>query len=672
VFVLVEPCISDYLVDRPDLGCAMILAACKARGIKANLIKGQTRYLRDMFINDSEELWNLMQRLSPADLKQIKISQFGKIIQEKGKKQFQAELKDLYDKIIVNQSARIYFNADLIEKLDHLRGVFLKTYLYYVNQKKFINLSIIERYFEEILRYKPRYVGFSLKDQFDPFSRVLRKKIKEFTDVPIIVGGSLTPFIDLKNLNKLFAKEYFDYLVVGPGECALPSLIESLEEKNEPEGIANVFYQKDGKIRAGDLKIIEDLDRLPYPDFSQFDLDLYLTPERILPLQTARGCSWARCSFCSHHSIYLKQYRTFNIGKVVDTIKHLQITYNCSHFVFNDEELPPGRAKIISKAILKSRIKNIYLATYARLVEGYNNDNLLRLMRQAGFVQFLWGMESGCQRILDLMNKGTKVSTAGQILKKCWQRSISSICWIIFGFPGETKEETQETVDFLRKNSRYIEFLMLGAFRISRHSPISENPEKWGVKIKKQGSYAVSGGMTQKESKLFVRQFCKKLAANIIRCTSGKLNYFLPSFLARMLHFLKSSHQLLDSQEVLSRIKKRKLNSVYPLILGEIIKTNQQLKFMPVKSDETIFINEIVNKNAQFFKRQERILDRREKKIFVLSKGNLSIGQIVFKLQEDCKSRQEKEFIKTRCLDFYSEIFSQNWGLGFARGWTTV
>ena len=70
-------------------------------------------------------------------------------------------------------------------------------------------------------------------------------------------------------------------------------------------------------IEKNDLGVINNLDKLPYPDYSQFDLDLYLTPKRILPLQTARGCSWRKCAFCSHHAIDLGNYKTFSIIKSV-------------------------------------------------------------------------------------------------------------------------------------------------------------------------------------------------------------------------------------------------------------------------------------------------------------------------------------------------------------------
>ena len=89
MLTLVEPCIWQYLLDRPDLGCAMLIAACQEKGIKTTLIKGQTRYLKDMFVNDSEELWGLIQDLNDNDFKKMGINKNKKNILGEGLKPFQ-------------------------------------------------------------------------------------------------------------------------------------------------------------------------------------------------------------------------------------------------------------------------------------------------------------------------------------------------------------------------------------------------------------------------------------------------------------------------------------------------------------------------------------------------------------------------------------------------------
>ncbi len=247
MLTLVEPCIMGGFLDRPHLGCAMLIAACQEKGIKTTLIKGQTRYLKDMFVNDSEELWSLIRNLKKADLKKIRIAEYKKSIQEKGIKHFRDELKNLYQYVVIDKNPRHYFNGQILGKFGSFHNIFILIYLHYLIALNHNKLKIIDRYVSEIIKTNPRYIGFSLQDSFGPLSRTIRKRIKELTEIPIIVGGSLTSCIDLKKLDKIFEEEYFDYLVIGAGEHALPSLIETLDNKKELKGITNIFYKKDNK-----------------------------------------------------------------------------------------------------------------------------------------------------------------------------------------------------------------------------------------------------------------------------------------------------------------------------------------------------------------------------------------------------------------------------------------
>jgi len=98
MFTLIEPLSIDMILDRPDLGCAMITASCEEKGIKTILVKGQTRYLRDMFVNDTDEMWHLINDLKEDSLKEIGIFQYRKSVREKGKEHFKQESRPPKDK----------------------------------------------------------------------------------------------------------------------------------------------------------------------------------------------------------------------------------------------------------------------------------------------------------------------------------------------------------------------------------------------------------------------------------------------------------------------------------------------------------------------------------------------------------------------------------------------
>lgn len=238
MFKLVEPFIfEDDILNRPLLGPAMLIAACQEKGIKTTLIQGKTRYIRNMFIDYSEELWNLIQDLKEDALGAINTPALIKRYKQSGLKQFQDELKFLYQYLIIDKDPRHYFDASKVMQFINACRSFANVYLYYLDQLHYTKLKIIDHYVCEILKGRPGSVGFSIQAEagnspricrFDSFSRIIRKRIKESSDIPIIVGGPSSPYLDFQKIDKIFKDEYLDYLIVGPGEYALPSLIEAL------------------------------------------------------------------------------------------------------------------------------------------------------------------------------------------------------------------------------------------------------------------------------------------------------------------------------------------------------------------------------------------------------------------------------------------------------------
>jgi len=659
MFALFEPLNLKGLVDRPDLGCAMLIAACHEKGIDTTLIKGQTYWLENMFNTDSEELWNLIRDLKECDLENPKINEYKQDMEQKGLGEFQSELKELYEEVIINKNPRIYLDGHKIYKINKLTNIFLLVYRYYIEKLDHFNIAIMNRYVQEIERLKPRYIGFSIQLKFDVITRKLRQLLKERTDVPIIIGGSITPFLDLEKLDRTFAKEYCDYLVVGAGERALPALIKALELDKEPEGIDNVLYKTANHIKGNNIRPLDNLDELSYPDFSQFDLQLYLAAKKILPLQTARGCTWRKCAFCAHSSIYFDKYERLSVERVVDTIQHLKTTYDTSYFAFHDEELPANRCRRISQAMLDKKLEGTSLYTYARFSKSFNDDNLLALLYKAGFSTICWGMESGCQKVLDLMDKGTNLSTMSEILKKSSENGIMNLCFQMFGFPGEDKKDAEQTVRFLSDNADYIDLVMSSTFHLAKNTPIYQNPEKWGVEIQEKGHYLRKNGMSEEESQLFHKRFLAEKDLNRIKVTSGKFSYTQRIHLLRMMFFLMSGHELLSQQQIMRAMKQEA--TIFPILLGELKRIDNQWRLSKIDVSKSLVINDFYNK------KKDRVLTDFEKEIFLLSDGKMSIWEILSTVHDN--GDESVDDIQKKCLDFYQVMFSEKQGIGFAKSW---
>src|SRR5690242_18243013 len=106
---------------------------------------------------------------------------------------------------------------------------------------------------------------------------------------------------------------------------------------------------------------------------------------------------------------------------------------------------------------------------------------LLGKMYDSGCRFILWGVESGCQRILDLMDKGTKVSETEQVLEDARAAGLKNHVFVIFGFPTETQEELQLTLDLLARHKAAIAMVHRGVYELEPGSPAFAHPEKFSI-----------------------------------------------------------------------------------------------------------------------------------------------------------------------------------------------
>ncbi len=470
----------------PDLGIASLVASCQARQIKTHLVRGSTRYLKDVLITDSEELVEILtQGETPTpDCLSSKVEMLRSLIREYGEGWFKDHLVNVYKTLRSGEMVeslsipRLKYSKDVADCV-------LSIYGSYVIQRGGRDLSIVKRLYEEIERSRPDVVGFSIKAQLgvlsDPFFRAASQLTKEGLDVPVVVGGQFTSGQPIERLHSTLtlAMKDMDYLVSGNADLSLPGLIHTIERGEAPKAVPGVSYKEGGRIVSNPVRIIKDLDALPFPDFSQFDLDAY-APVRILPMLTARGCPWRKCTFCSHYKAYGDDYVSLSIDRVVETLAEYRERYKAHFVVFNDETLPSARAREISLAMLKEGIDDIRIDTYGRMDDGYTRS-LLNLMSKVGFRVVFWGLESGCQRILDGMDKGIRTATMARVLKDSHEAGLANFCFVMFGFPGEERSEAMETYAFLNQNRKYVDLIAPNIFSLSETSPIGKDPGRWGV-----------------------------------------------------------------------------------------------------------------------------------------------------------------------------------------------
>ena len=337
----------------------------------------------------------------------------------------------------------------------------------------------------------PDVVGVSIGTQMQLMAGLtLCKMIKEaFPHIHITVGGNVITRLqeELPNHPRLLT-EVFDSAIMYEGEHALLWLLEALSGQRDLAAVPNLMYRDATGIQVNKEIYTEKTTALPLPDFDGLPLDSYFVPVRILPYLATRGCYWGRCTFCDHGQGYFDQYRGLPAQDVVRQIKALKEKYRAEHFLFADESYPPALFKKVTHLLVEQEI-GIKWTTLIRFEETLQDPELWKLAAKSGCCTLYYGMESANERVLNLMDKHVKKSVIENNLQQAAEVGIWNHVMAFYGFPGETREEAEETRKFLLDNKERIHSVELFYFVAYRHTPMVRNPDKFGITIHKQEEY---------------------------------------------------------------------------------------------------------------------------------------------------------------------------------------
>ncbi|UCH96817.1 MAG: B12-binding domain-containing radical SAM protein [Candidatus Aminicenantes bacterium] len=316
---------------------------------------------------------------------------------------------------------------------------------------------------------------------------------KKFPAIHICAGGAFICRMVLNMPRKKF-KTLFDYLdsiIVYEGETALYKLILHLKalkasptEPGRPFSIPNVIYYDRTKhdiIFPPRDALVEDLDELPPPDFNGFPLDKYFSPKVVLPYAPTRGCYWNKCAFCHYGATKegTARYRETSIKKVVDDMEFLANRFKVNHFAFSIDIMSPAMALNIADEMIKRKLFYPW-NTEIKIEKNFTRENCKKL-KQGGCLSVAIGLESGSQRILELIEKGYTPQTAGEVIKNLSDAGICVQVMSFLDFPTETPGEAMETIRFISANKEHISLFTLGDFELLPGSRVFRNPQAYGI-----------------------------------------------------------------------------------------------------------------------------------------------------------------------------------------------
>jgi anaerobic magnesium-protoporphyrin IX monomethyl ester cyclase len=320
----------------------------------------------------------------------------------------------------------------------------------------------VEGFPAAVARHRPRIVAL-YEDNFNFLSKMCLTRMREVaywmleaaraSGARVLVNSS-----DASDHVAEYLRQGFDFVLFGEAEWTLLELVQSLQANSDvqPKDIPGVTFleRPNGKLyRTPSRPLLRDLDTLPLPARDLIQVEAYRRAWKSshgafsLNIVAGRGCPY-RCNWCAR-PIYGDSFHVRSAESVAEEMKQLKDSYGAEHLWFADDvfALKHGWVEELADAVerhparipfkIQSRVNLMTVETAAAL-------------RRAGCTEVWMGVESGSQKILDAMEKGTRVEQVWTARENLRSEGIRACFFLQFGYPGETWDDIMETIQLVR------------------------------------------------------------------------------------------------------------------------------------------------------------------------------------------------------------------------------
>lgn len=296
--------------------------------------------------------------------------------------------------------------------------------------------------------FEPDIVGIQAMSSTFPSVQVVSKVCKEYNSkCPVIVGGihaTIQP-------ERVIADPNIDFVVVGEGEITMLELVKSIRICNNFfHDIDGIYYKDNGTIKQTKKRdFIPDLDNILFPARNLVINPHLYNNNEFGSVIFGRGCPF-NCTFCNSNSLWSRNVRSRSPENMVSEIILLKNQYGIKTIAFQDDTLTFNQKRLFNlcSLLIKENLK-VNWTSFSR-VEIINQENL-SLMKRSGAIALTFGVESGSERMLKLMNKKISLDQVLNARNLLGKNGIDFACTVLVGTPDETKEDLKQTISFLKK-----------------------------------------------------------------------------------------------------------------------------------------------------------------------------------------------------------------------------
>ncbi len=382
-------------------------------------------------------------------------------------------------------------------------------------------------YFQQVMlseleKEQPDLIGISIThtSEFVPALTLARMVKHTNKKIHICLGGSTVTEVGYRISKNPRLWELFDSMVLGPGEVAFSELIEAVSANKNLERVPNLIYKNNGVISRSSEEHEFDINDACTPEY------VSVRPKTPLPLETASGCYWGKCIFCYYPrqgaadiNTGFNKKRIRDIDLVLQDIRKLKDTYDPGYIGITDSSLHPNRIEQIVDYNNKNS-NPVKFAAFIRLEKEFKSAEFCKKIAAGGFLGGQAGLESGSQRVNDIINKGVNLEDAEIIIRNLYKAGLLTHLYTLVGTPGETAQNAGMTRDFIKRLHKE---LILGwqiySLYVVENGPLSERAEEFGLKVYPLSDeylsqftvFSVDKGLSQSESTTLALRFSEEL-----------------------------------------------------------------------------------------------------------------------------------------------------------------
>ena len=293
--------------------------------------------------------------------------------------------------------------------------------------------------------------------------QIIEHLSKLWPDAAVVVGGNHAT----NDVQALLSHPDVDFVVRGEAELAFPEFVKSYSKNKTPE-IKGVYSKNDlqrKKTISEKCDYFNNLDEIPFPDWDLIDVNSYSTGEivrkreflsgkeaKMFTIMTSRGCPF-QCTFCASHTVHGRQMRYRSTENVIDEMMEIYNRFGANLFCPEDDLFTASKKRVLPllKGIKKLPIPNLMMEYPSALSVATLDYEVIDALRDAGMNYLYLAIESGSPYVQKhIIKKRVNLDKARTLVKYANDNELYTRINFIVGFPNETMEQIQETIDYAK------------------------------------------------------------------------------------------------------------------------------------------------------------------------------------------------------------------------------